>query len=113
MINKTTHFILFAILATLFFSCSTKQSPNIDFVSEDPDFKIRCYGTKSVEFDPWKLNVAPVYKDSIYPGVEMEVYVDEPSQENISIEWLSSQRAVISVKEKDGSVKTLPISVEF
>lgn len=113
MVNKKTHFILLTMFTAMFFSCSTKQSPDIDFVSENTDFKIRCYGTKSVEFDPWKLMVAPIYKDSIYPGVEMEVFVDEPSENNISIEWLGHQRAVISVKETDGTVKTLPISVEF
>ena len=113
MKNKTTHFILLVILGFVFASCSTTKSQDIDFTGENPDFKIRCYGTKSVKFDPWMLTVAPVYKDSVYPGVEMEVYVDEPSKDNISIEWLSTQRAVITIQETDGNVKSIPVNVQF
>lgn len=115
--KKVTPRILNSILliSTLFFfsSCEKKSSPNVDFSNSTGDLILRCHGERSISFDPWMLVIEPVYKDSTYSGASIEVYVDEPSKDNISVEWTNDQSAVITITEQDGTIKTIPVNLSL
>lgn len=115
--KKVTLRIFYSVLLipTLLFisSCEKKLSPNVDFSNSRGDLILRCHGERSVFFDPWMLIIEPVYKDSTYTGASIEVYVDEPSKDNISVEWTNDQNAVITITEQDGTIKTIPVNLSL
>jgi hypothetical protein len=103
------------MITTLLFisSCEKKSSPNVDFSNSSGELILRCHGEKTTSFDPWTLVIEPVYKDSTYTGASIEVYVDEPSKDNISVEWTNEKSAVITITEQDGAIKTIPVNLSL
>ena len=107
--NYLKSFFLLSILLTLV-SCSKEQSPVISSTSENGNMSITVQGERYFSTDPYKVSVAATTDSKVF-AVEVEVMADELSNENVSFEWQDNETCFVYITQRDGSVRTVPISV--
>jgi len=92
-------------------SCKNESSEPLIFKNTDNSIEIVISGERMSSLDPWTMNIQLGLADTNVVHTSTEVYVDKFSKENISINWESESKAKLTVKERDGTVRTIPITV--
>ena len=108
MISMIT--VLMAIITLT--SCEPKVSQTVTFQSEDERLKIQVYGERYTSVDPWMMTIDQVIDGEVANSGSVEAFFDAPTTENVTIEWITAQKAVVKFVGKDGVVIPVPVEVQ-
>lgn len=106
---KTSHFILLLVSA-LVLSCTQTTEP-LETYSPDHQMKIVVSSQRPSALDPWTAEIELTHAGSIDKVVQ-EFYADRADISNITFEWKSNSTCIIHIKQRDGIIIHIPVSIK-
>ena len=110
--KKWISMITVLVAVTCLSSCEPKVSETITFKSEDENIKIEVYGERYTSVDPWTITINQILADTLAASATTEAFFDEPNAETVTIEWITPQKGVVNLIQKDGTINPTVVEVQ-
>lgn len=110
--KKWISIITVLVAITCLTSCEPKVSETITFKSQDENIKIEVYGERYTSVDPWRMTINQILADTVAGSATTEAFFDEPNEENVVIEWITPQKGIVKLIQKDGTINPTVVELQ-